>query len=172
MDMENFRFAVQSKMFRLYGADVIEGQFELGFNFEHGYILRERFPELIDQDLQEDLFYDGWSTYQVSKISPAIVGNTELEQYQCHHPQGNGMWNMPMPGLFESEYVDLDEGAYTGHVASYAFVIVHWLSMSQISFIPDPRSMCTRAGSFKTSTGPSSKRAFTMASGRNGMARC
>ena len=106
---------MECDVFQLFGDSVIQGQYKLELSFETGYVLSERFPELIDADLsEEDLFYDGWSSYQVSKISPDIVGNTALEGYQCHHPQGNEVFDLPMPALIESEYVDLDHGAYTG----------------------------------------------------------
>ena len=89
---------IESSIFQLFGDQVIEGQYELALDFEHGYVLKERFPELIDASLQEDVYYDGWSSYQVSKVSPDIVGNIELEQAQCFHPQGNEVFEMPMPG--------------------------------------------------------------------------
>ena len=66
-------------------------------------------------NIKDDLFYDGWSEYQISKVSPEIVGNTDLEGIQCHSPFDIDcpLCVFPMPVLIESEYVDLDRGAYT-----------------------------------------------------------
>ena len=42
------------------------------------YILRERFPELEDGEADTEV----WNEYTLVKISPAIVGNQDLEGYQ------------------------------------------------------------------------------------------
>eukprot|EP01084_Bolivina_argentea_P034647 64142_1 len=107
--------SAQSEMFRLYGDKIVKGEYALSLHDK--YVLRERFPELIElneSDNYDISISDGWTTFELRKISPFIVGNTNLHGYQCFHPRGNNILStFPMPAHIQSEYVDLDHGVYT-----------------------------------------------------------
>ena len=79
--MEMDKYVARSDIIRLYGKDVLRGYYELVFDPEQvTYSLRERFPELEDGEADTEM----WNEYELIKLSPAIVGNANLEGYQWY----------------------------------------------------------------------------------------
>eukprot|EP01083_Nonionella_stella_P078610 215218_1 len=100
-------YSARCDIFRLYGDRVLQGYYEMVFDKEAlTFHLRERFPELEDGQADTEI----WNEYDLVKLSPAIVGNPDLEGKQCFHPMGNSVYQIPLPSLWESDYSLLDDG--------------------------------------------------------------
>eukprot|EP01084_Bolivina_argentea_P156115 272059_1 len=97
-------------IFKLYGDRILKGYYEIIFDAsELVFSLRERFPELENGQADEEI----WNEYELVKLSPAIVGNPDLEGYQCMHPLGNVVYAIDLPSLFESDFSKLDDGYFS-----------------------------------------------------------
>ena len=76
---ETDKYVARSDIIRLYGSEILRGYYELIFDPDKFvYSLRERFPELEDGEADTEV----WNEYELAKLSPAIVGNQDLEGYQ------------------------------------------------------------------------------------------
>ena len=65
-----------SEIYKLNGDLILKGEYEISLDQKTStYSLRERFHEF--EDLQSDL--DLWNEYELTRISPHIIGNPDLE---------------------------------------------------------------------------------------------
>ena len=70
------RIVASSEIYKLNGDLILKGEYEISLDQKTStYSLRERFHEF--EDLQSDL--DLWNEYELTRISPHIIGNPDLE---------------------------------------------------------------------------------------------
>ena len=108
-DEEAGTYSLESNIFRLYGTRHLQGYYKLVFDAAtHSYALYERYPELEDAQTGADE-EEMWNRYELTKISPSLVGNPRLMGYQCGHPSGNTVHEVPFPSLWASELSSKDD---------------------------------------------------------------
>ena len=101
------RMVASSDIYKLNGEMILKGEYEISWNEKTStYSLKERFHEF--EDLQSDL--DLWNEYELTRISPHIIGNPDLEGHQCFHPLDASINEIPLPSIWTSNYNDLDHG--------------------------------------------------------------
>merc|ERR1719295_993793 len=70
------------------------------------FTLSEHFPEYSALQAGTELI----NVYEMFKLSPAIVGNPDLEGHQCFHPLGHDIFEIPLPSLWTSDFRPEDDG--------------------------------------------------------------